>query len=322
MIGRSTSSASWPSVAATRTRRAAGSRSRSPRGGASARSQFILTPLWGLAEADLQAGDASGAIARCEEGLVDRDADRRAGAVHPVRGHRRACTSLRPAGRTRRRRWRARSRDHLAGWDPVAGPALSHADGLVRARRRIAQRRARGAGARDPRLGGARADLGSHCWARLDLAHCLIRMNRTRRPRSPGQVRARAAAPSAVQPCSRAPMSSRGPAEGAAVEGAVAPADRPRVRGRAADRRGHDERRDRRALSVAPKTVARTSSTSSPSSVSRGGPRSRPGQPAFGGGAAASRRDRRHALRRLLPSSPPRSKVVGPTTRQRHGPGS
>ncbi len=30
--------------------------------------QFILTPLWGLAEADLLSGDIEGAIARCEEG--------------------------------------------------------------------------------------------------------------------------------------------------------------------------------------------------------------------------------------------------------------
>jgi hypothetical protein len=29
--------------------------------------QFILTPLWGLAEADLLAGDATSAISRCEE---------------------------------------------------------------------------------------------------------------------------------------------------------------------------------------------------------------------------------------------------------------
>ena len=30
--------------------------------------EFILTPLWGLAETDLAGGDADGAIARCEEG--------------------------------------------------------------------------------------------------------------------------------------------------------------------------------------------------------------------------------------------------------------
>src|SRR5262249_50844123 len=74
-------------------------------------------------------------------------------------------------------RWADRAREFLAGWESVAGPAISHADGLVRlasgslsAAREALERATRG--------WEERAGTWEALSARLDLAQCLIRMNR------------------------------------------------------------------------------------------------------------------------------------------------
>jgi DNA-binding NarL/FixJ family response regulator len=138
--------------------------------------QFILTPLWGLAEADLQAGDARRAATRCDEGFsIASDAGERALFIPlVVTGARALIADRRP---DEAERWVARARTYLAGWEPVSGAALSHAEGLVRM--------ASGS------LSAAREALeqGIHGWAErgrvweelaagLDLAQCLNRSNR------------------------------------------------------------------------------------------------------------------------------------------------
>ena len=161
-------------------------------------------------------------------------------------------------------------------------------------------------------------------WAQLDLAQCLIRMNRHADAAEVlAAVRARAEA------IGSPPMLARADELTKASRG-----------------RGHDQEPWRpltvrefevarliaegmtnaeiaAELSVAPKTVsAHVEHILAKLGVAR---RTEVAAWAAGiraGGAAAARLDRRHALRRLLPSSPPRSKVVALTTRQRHGPGS
>ena len=138
--------------------------------------EFILTPLWGLAETDLAGGDADGAIARCEEGdRIARETGERALFIpFVVTGARAYLAARRPKDAED---WVKRARQHLAGWEPVAGPALSHADGLVRlatgsvsAAREALERAVRG--------WDDRGRIWEATWARLDLAGCLNRMNR------------------------------------------------------------------------------------------------------------------------------------------------
>ena len=207
--------------------------------------QFIMTPLWALAEVDLQVGHASDAVARCEEGLdlALTTGERALLIPFVVTGTRAYLAARRPE---EAERWRARVADHLAGWDDVAGPALAHADGLLRL----------AAGsiliARDA-LEAAAAGMGC-TWPGLGSI-----------VGPPG----RRAVPAALEPLQRSgvidrvgPLDGRGarqrPADGARrrarqdraraghARGAVAAIDRPRVRSRPADRRGHDQRRDRR----------------------------------------------------------------------------
>lgn len=71
----------------------------------------------------------------------------------------------------------ARVREHLAAWESIAGPAFGHADGLLRlaagsltAAREALERTVRG--------WEERGRVWEASWARLDLAQCLIRMNR------------------------------------------------------------------------------------------------------------------------------------------------
>lgn len=138
--------------------------------------QFILTPLWGLAETDLQAGEVTAAVAHCEEGwsIASAAGERALFMPFVVTGTRSLIAARRP---DEAERWVARAHEYLAGWESVAGPALSHADGLVRM----------AAGS----LSAAREALerGVCGWeergrtweahgASLDLAQCLIRMNR------------------------------------------------------------------------------------------------------------------------------------------------
>jgi DNA-binding CsgD family transcriptional regulator/HPt (histidine-containing phosphotransfer) domain-containing protein len=137
---------------------------------------LILTPLWGLAEADLLAGDAAAAAARCDEAwsIAGEAGERALFIPFVVTGARSLIAARRP---DEAERWVARAREHLAGWESVAGPALSHADGLVRlaggslsAAREALERARRG--------WEERGRMWEALGAALDLAHCLIRMNR------------------------------------------------------------------------------------------------------------------------------------------------
>ncbi|HET7702817.1 MAG TPA: AAA family ATPase [Candidatus Limnocylindrales bacterium] len=138
--------------------------------------QFLLTPLWGLAETDLLAGDAAAAVARCDEGLVLAETRSERALLIPfvVTGVRSLLSARRPDDAER---WLARARDHLAGWEPIAGPALAHADGLIRmaggslvGAREALERAVRG--------WEERGRIWEATWGRLDLAQCLARSNR------------------------------------------------------------------------------------------------------------------------------------------------
>ena len=138
--------------------------------------QFMLTPLWALAEVDLLAGDASAAIARCEEGLeiALRTGERALLIPFAVTGTRAFLAARRPEDAER---WRARVAEHLAGWRSIAGPALAHAEGLVR----LSAGSLTAARAALETAAAGWTDRGRSweaTWARLDLAHCLMRSNR------------------------------------------------------------------------------------------------------------------------------------------------
>src|SRR6476646_6879265 len=109
-------------------------------------------------------------------GLWHRRRDRRAAPLRPVRRHR--CPGLprgAPAGR-RRDLGRARpGAPHGLGPGRGSGPQPRRRPRA--AGDRLDVRGTRGARARGPRLGRAGASLEA-TWARLDLASCLIRMNR------------------------------------------------------------------------------------------------------------------------------------------------
>ncbi len=138
--------------------------------------QYILTPLWALAEVDLLAGHASAAIARCEEGLdIALTTGERALLIPlAVTGTRAYLAARQPDDAER---WRSRVADHLAGWDAVAGAALAHADGLVR---QSAGSLTAAREALELAIGGwtERGRIWEATWARLDLAQCLMRSNR------------------------------------------------------------------------------------------------------------------------------------------------
>jgi DNA-binding CsgD family transcriptional regulator len=138
--------------------------------------QAILTPLWALAETELLIGNTAAAIARCEEGwsIAESNGERALFIPFVVTGTRSLIAALRA---DEAERWLARANEHLAGWESVAGPALGHADGLLRlatgslaAAREGLERAVRG--------WDDRGRVWEATWARLDLAHCLVRMNR------------------------------------------------------------------------------------------------------------------------------------------------
>jgi DNA-binding CsgD family transcriptional regulator len=139
-------------------------------------AQNIMTPLWALAEVDLLARDASAAVVRCKEGLELALASGERALLIPfvVTGTRAHLAAHRPE---EAERWRATVADQLTGWHDVAGPALAHADGLVRlsagsltAARDALERAVDG--------WTDRGRIWEASWARLDLAQCLMRSNR------------------------------------------------------------------------------------------------------------------------------------------------
>ena len=137
---------------------------------------LILTPLWGLAETDLLEGKSEAAAERCEEAwsLATTTGERALFIPFLVTGTRSYLAARRPDEADK---WLTRSREFFASWDSVAGAALSHVEGLVRlaggslsAAREAFERAIRGWEER----GRAWEAMG----ARLDLAQCLVRMNR------------------------------------------------------------------------------------------------------------------------------------------------
>ena len=79
--------------------------------------------------------------------------------AHPVRRDRARAVHRGPPP-NEAERWVARTREHLDGWERVAGAALDHADGLVRLAAGRSRRRARRSRRRVDGWDGARPDLG------------------------------------------------------------------------------------------------------------------------------------------------------------------
>jgi DNA-binding CsgD family transcriptional regulator len=137
---------------------------------------LTLPPLWGLAEVALLDGDPERALALCRRALdrAEADGDRIHLAAFVVTGVRAAQQAGRPAEAAT---FLAACAVHLASVQDVAGAALDHGRGLVAL--------ADGAtGVARIALESAVAGWDGHgrawesAWARLDLAHCLIRSNR------------------------------------------------------------------------------------------------------------------------------------------------
>jgi len=138
--------------------------------------EFILPPLWGLAEVALLAGDPELAADRCDRALKLARAvgERALLAPFVVTGVRAAQAAGRP---TDAEAWFAACDEHLAGLPVVTRPALDHGRGLVEL--------ASGAtGIARHALQSAiegwdvRGRIWESTWARLDLANCLTRLNR------------------------------------------------------------------------------------------------------------------------------------------------
>ena len=137
---------------------------------------LYLGTLWGLAETDLVAGEPEAAFARCEEAMsLTAESGLRPMLVQfVVTGARSALAARRPVDAER---WLERVTDRLQGWEAMAGPALDHASGLVRLATGSTGA-ARAALAAAVTGWDARGRTWEATWARLDLASCLVRMNR------------------------------------------------------------------------------------------------------------------------------------------------
>ncbi len=137
---------------------------------------YILPPLWGLAELSIQANDPEAAIRHC------RDASDRARAADErllfvpfvVTGIRAFLGAGRPAEASA---WLDDCVDRLRPVAGVAGPALEHGRGLI-ALSDGATGVARAALEEAVRGWDAKGRIWEATWARLDLAHCLIRSSR------------------------------------------------------------------------------------------------------------------------------------------------
>jgi DNA-binding CsgD family transcriptional regulator len=137
---------------------------------------LILPALWGLAEADVLAGEPMPAVDRCTVAfeLAARVGERALLAPFAVTGVRASLAAGRPDGAER---WAADVTTYLEPWASVLRPAIDHASGLVRLAAGSTQ------GARESleaAVGGwdQRNRIWESTWARLDLASCLLRSNR------------------------------------------------------------------------------------------------------------------------------------------------
>jgi DNA-binding CsgD family transcriptional regulator len=145
-------------------------------GRASGEVELVLPATWGLAETALVGGQPERAIEHCEAGLDLALATGERALLVPfvVTGVRAYLAARRPDGAER---WLERVTPLFADWEPIARPALAHAEGLVRtsAGSTVAARASLEAAiAGWDRIGRTWEGL----WARLDLAACLLRANR------------------------------------------------------------------------------------------------------------------------------------------------
>jgi DNA-binding CsgD family transcriptional regulator len=137
---------------------------------------LILPSLWGHAEASLVAGEPGRALAHCEEALeLARGGGERPALVpFVVTGVRAALADRRPEAAER---WLTHVSSLLVDWSGLAGPAIAHADGLIRlaAGTLVAARTSLEAA-----VAGwdAKGRIWEATWARVDLAGCLLRSNR------------------------------------------------------------------------------------------------------------------------------------------------
>jgi DNA-binding CsgD family transcriptional regulator len=138
-------------------------------------NEMVLPPLWGLAELALVAGEPAAATERCARALAiaERTGERPFFVPFVVTGTRALLAAHRPDDAER---WVAATRAHLEGW-AMAADALSHAEGLVRlsAGQLTAARESLEAAVNG---WDRRGRTWEATWARLDLAHCLLRSNR------------------------------------------------------------------------------------------------------------------------------------------------
>ena len=137
---------------------------------------LLLPALWGHAETALVAGEPARALAHCEEGLeLARQTDERPLLVpFVVTGVRAAINDRRPDVADQ---WLGRVTPFLRDWAELAGPAIAHAEGLIRlAAGSLVAARA----SLEAAVAGwdARGRIWESTWARIDLASCLLRSNR------------------------------------------------------------------------------------------------------------------------------------------------
>lgn len=137
---------------------------------------LILPPLWGLAEVALHAGEPEGAVALCHEALDRAQAigDRVLLVPFVVTGIRAEQAAGRPSAAAS---WLEACAGALDDVPAVAAPALEHGRGLV-ALADGATGVARAALQAAVRGWDEKGRIWEATWARLDLAHCLIRSNR------------------------------------------------------------------------------------------------------------------------------------------------
>lgn len=137
---------------------------------------LVLPALWGHAETALVAGEPARALAHCEEGLeLARQTDERPLLVpFIVTGVRAAINDRRPDVAEQ---WLERVTPLLRDWAELAGPAIAHAEGLIKLAggSLVAARTSLEAAVTG---WDARGRIWESTWARIDLASCLLRSNR------------------------------------------------------------------------------------------------------------------------------------------------
>jgi DNA-binding CsgD family transcriptional regulator len=137
---------------------------------------LILPALWGIAEADVLANDHAAAVRGCTVAfeLAARVGERALFAPFAVTGVRAMLAAGQPDAAAR---WTASVAQYLEPWSAVVRPAIDHANGLVKLA-------AGSTGAAREALEAAvsgwqeRNRIWESTWARVDLATCLLRMNR------------------------------------------------------------------------------------------------------------------------------------------------